>query len=103
MHQFTPKNLQQLCDSLDDECEIDFTFLLESFAIKSIHGDKATILFGLTHGCEVEKGNFTMIEIALPIQNSFNKMFEDAARDKTTLENINPEFLFEQGKNRLKN
>ena len=103
LHQFTPKNLQQLCDSLDDECEIDFTFLLESFAIKSIHGDKATILFGLTHGCEVEKGNFTMIEIALPIQNSFNKMFEDAARDKTTLENINPEFLFEQGKNRLKN
>jgi tetratricopeptide (TPR) repeat protein len=93
---FTPKNLRELSDSLDGECEMDFSYLLESFAIKSIHHDKAVILFGLTHGCEVEKGNFTTIEIELPIPDMSKKMFEEAVKNKTTIEEINPAFLAEQ-------
>ncbi len=96
LHQFTPRNLQQLCDSLEGECEIDFSFLLESFAIKSIRGDTATILFGLTHGCEVEKGNFTTFVIKLSIPAMSKRMFEEVKRNKTTLEDINPLFIAEQ-------
>jgi tetratricopeptide (TPR) repeat protein len=98
---FKPKNLKELSDSLDGECEMDFSYLLESFAIRSIRHDTAVILFGLTHGCEVEKGNFTIIEIELPIPNISKKMFEEAAKNKTTIEDINPAFLVEQDSTKL--
>ncbi|MBI5726461.1 MAG: hypothetical protein HY965_01305 [Ignavibacteriales bacterium] len=67
LHGVKPANLKMLVDSLDGDCAIDFSYLLESFSFKSVRNKKAVVVFGLTHGCEVEKGTFTFIEIELPI------------------------------------
>jgi hypothetical protein len=61
------KNLQELVSSLEGGCEISFYDLLKSFAIKSINSRKVEIEFGLTHGCEVMRGNFTTMTINLPV------------------------------------
>jgi hypothetical protein len=64
-----PKDLYELTSSLEGECEISFSDLLISFAIKSIDPKKVEVEFGLTHGCEVMRGNFTTITIILPISS----------------------------------
>lgn len=65
----TPEDLYELTSSLEGGCEIDFSELLISFAIKSIDSKKVEVEFGLTHGCEVMRGNFTTITINLPVSS----------------------------------
>jgi tetratricopeptide (TPR) repeat protein len=88
-----PVNLKQLVPELDGDCAIDFTYLLESFAFKSINNDSVVVEFGLTHGCEVAKGTFTIIDITLPIPENSRKMFLEAAKNKSTIEEINSGFI----------
>jgi tetratricopeptide (TPR) repeat protein len=90
-----PANLKQLIPELDGGCAIDFTYLLESFAFKSINNNNVVVEFGLTHGCEVEKGTFTVIDIELPVPEYSKQMFIEAAKNKSTMEGINPGFIQE--------
>jgi hypothetical protein len=69
----SPQNLYELISSLDGECAIDFSGLLISFAIISVDSRNVDIEFGLTHGCEVARGNFTTITIHLPVSNVLNQ------------------------------
>ena len=69
----TPKTLKELEESLDGGCEISFYNFLKSFSIKAIQSDKVEVEFGLTHGCEVMRGNFTSFSILLPLSNELKK------------------------------
>jgi hypothetical protein len=68
-----PKTLNELEESLIGGCEISFYEFLKSFSIKAIHQNKVEIEFGLTHGCEALRGNFTSFTIILPISNKLKK------------------------------
>jgi len=64
-----PEDLYELISSLEGGCEISYSDLLISFAIKSVDSKKAEVEFGLTHGCEAMRGNFTTITINLPVSS----------------------------------
>ena len=64
---YNPSNLGDLIQSLDGECEVRFTDILYDFSFVNIIQDKVLVEFGLTHGCEVLRGNFTVIQILLPM------------------------------------
>jgi hypothetical protein len=60
------EDLDTLIGSLEGGCEVNFRDIFISFAITSIANDVVNIEFGLTHGCEVDYGRLTTIDIALP-------------------------------------
>ena len=65
-----PKDLDNLVSSLDGGCEIDFRNILTSFSFGTAYEDSVEIVFGLTHGCEADRGNFTSIWINLPMNKN---------------------------------
>ena len=56
----------ELVDALDDPCDIDFRGLAHAFAIKDIKDGTTVVLFGLGHGCEAARGNYTEFEVEVP-------------------------------------
>jgi hypothetical protein len=68
-----PKDLTELVSSLDGGCEISFHDFLKSYEIISANLNSVAIEFGLTHGCEAARGNFTTIEVVLPISSKLKK------------------------------
>lgn len=85
---YNPKDINDLIDHLDGDCQIDFSSLLTNFAVKYIDNMKAVIEFGLPHGCEVMKGNFTYIDISLMIPKDKMEMFIQAKQDGTILDKM---------------
>jgi len=78
-----PNNLQDLLQNLDGDCEVNFYSILNNFAFVNVDEDKVLIEFGLTHGCEVLRGNFTVIQIILPIPVEKSSIFYKALKDRT--------------------
>ncbi|MCL4538480.1 MAG: hypothetical protein M1378_02590 [Bacteroidetes bacterium] len=78
-----PKDLADLVDNLHGGCAMELQTLLTSFAVNSIDRDSVTIDFGITHGCELMRGNFTEFTIRLPIPKDDRQMFIDARRNHT--------------------
>ena len=68
-----PGTLAQLVESLDGGCEMSFFRFLKSFSIRSVNRDEVMIEFGLTHGCEVMRGNFTSFVITLPTSTALQE------------------------------
>ncbi len=80
----SPANLTDLVGSLDGGCEMDLDDILTSFAIGAIESDSVTVNFGITHGCEVMRGNFTEMTIKLPLPGNQRQMFIEARKNQTT-------------------
>ena len=54
-----PKTIRELIQMADGGCEIGFHLLNESFAFHHIRKDRVAVRIGLSHGCEVMRGNYT--------------------------------------------
>ncbi len=78
-----PSSLEDLVNNLDGKCEVNFSNILNCFSFIDINDEKVLVEFGLTHGCEVLRGNFTVIQILLPIPLEKSFMFHKALKDKT--------------------
>jgi hypothetical protein len=78
-----PKDLNDLVNNLDGGCEMDLGDILTSFAVGAIDSDSVTINFGITHGCELMRGNFTELTIRLPIPDDNRQMFVEARKNQT--------------------
>jgi hypothetical protein len=61
-----PKNIYDFIYSLDGGCEVSFSDLLVSYAIKSVDEKVVVIEFGLTHGCEACPECFSRIKVKIP-------------------------------------
>ena len=78
-------SLQSLFEHLDGECNHYFSMEnLEHFAFHHIKGNEVAVRIGISYGCEVMRGNFSQIEIYLPIPASLKKIFNQA-KEKGTL------------------
>lgn len=76
-----PGNLEELFDLLDHPCEISFSNLGAAFRLKAIRDETTVVEFGLGHGCEVLRGNFTTLEVELPIPDDLRELFQEAQRN----------------------
>lgn len=85
LHNNLPKDLKELVENLDGGCDISFMYLLVEFAFKSISDSSIIVQFGLMHGCEANKGNFTNFEVELPIPVEYLDYFNDANKNKSTI------------------
>jgi hypothetical protein len=78
-----PKTIAELIRMADGGCEIGFHLLNESFAFHHIQEDRVAVRIGLSHGCEVLRGNYTELGITLPIPPELSTFLEDAERRQT--------------------
>lgn len=85
LHNNKPKDLKELVEKLDGDCDVSFLYLLEEFAFKSITDSTVIVQFGLEHGCEANKGDFTNFEVKLPIPIDFLDYFNAANKSKSTV------------------
>ena len=71
--------LTELIDGLAAtyECEMSFEGFFSSFFVKAVDGNAAEVVVGLTHGCEVERGNFTTLTLKMNIAEDKKGMFAD--------------------------
>lgn len=64
----TPRNLDELFKNADGGCEMFIhESILSSFAFHHIKNNKVAVRIGISHGCEINRGDFTQIGIYLPI------------------------------------
>ncbi len=71
-------SLSDLAKKAATECEFSYFGLENSYAFHHLKGNQVAIRFGLSHGCEVMRGNFTQLGIYLPIPNSLRPWLEKA-------------------------
>ena len=69
------------------ECEMSFDDFFSSFFVDEIEGDTAMVVVGLTHGCEVQRGNFTTLALRLPLSEQTRAMVADHRRFFVGLDN----------------
>ena len=75
----TPSDLDDLIGGLERPCEISFADLPSHFRLKAIRGDRMTLEFGLQHGCETMRRNFTRFAITVPIPTDVDSVVREAA------------------------
>jgi hypothetical protein len=96
-----PKGLDEMVAALGSPCEMYFHPLRSAFRVKKVRGARAVIEFGLGHGCEVMRGNFTAIEIELPIPPDRGDSFLEAMRSLPRFPeeepDVEPEVVEEDG------
>lgn len=85
---YKPKDIPDLILHLEGECDIDFSSLLENFAIKEISTNEVVVEFGLGHGCEVMKGNITFFNVKLEIPENKKTMFDEAKQNQTYINKL---------------
>jgi hypothetical protein len=85
-----PTGLEELVTALEVPCEIDFSDLRSAFRIAAIGRDTAVVQFGLGHGCETMRGNFTTLDIELPIPGDLREVFLEAQRNLPKLPEEDP-------------
>ncbi|NWF51275.1 MAG: hypothetical protein HXY49_12125 [Ignavibacteriaceae bacterium] len=83
-----PADLKQLIELLSQDCDINFSELLKTFAFKEISHDTVTVQFGLPHGCDAEMGKFTMLDVKFKVTPSKLKFFNEAEQNETLMKNI---------------
>ncbi|MCB5195888.1 hypothetical protein [Deefgea salmonis] len=71
-------SLSDLAKKAATECEFSYFDLEHSYAFHHIKGNQVAVRFGLSHGCEVMRGNFTQIGVYLPIPDSLRPWLEKA-------------------------
>jgi len=76
-----PTTLEELVDALGEPCEVDYRSLRSSFRVKAVGVHTAEVEFGLGHGCEVDRGAFTSIDVEVAIPNELQGLFQEAARN----------------------
>ena len=57
--------------------------VLQQFAFSEVRGQQVGVRLGLTHGCEVKRGNLTKIGIDMPVPNAIQKQLAGAKSGKT--------------------
>jgi hypothetical protein len=83
-----PRDLADFINNLGGGCEVELAHLLTSWSVYDCTSDSTIIEFGLTHGCEVMRGNFTTIRIILPIPPEQKEAFEQARQSGTLGKNM---------------
>jgi hypothetical protein len=83
-----PINLNELIKHLDGECEVSFYDLLSSWSIYDIGSDSVVIVFGLKYGCEAMRGQFTTIQITLPVPDAHRDLFLQAKKNGIVSKNM---------------
>jgi len=56
--------------------------MLRSFAFHHVKGNDVAVRIGLSHGCEVMRGNFTQLGVYLPMPKKMRSALERAASRK---------------------
>lgn len=79
-----PSTLAELEADLDGQCTVSFRQLGSTFAFHHIKKDQVAVRLGLTHGCEVERGNFTELGIYLPIDSMLDSALKEALKKAKT-------------------
>jgi hypothetical protein len=78
-----PKTVDALVQTLaDSEPECEYAFgkdLLTRFAFHHVESNRVAVRFGLSHGCEVARGNLTQLGILLPIPPSWKDALDRAS------------------------
>lgn len=77
-----PRDLETLLGSLDGGCAADMgPRMLERFAFHHVANHEVSVAIGIGHGCEAERGNFTIVPITLtaPEQLSLELQFANQA------------------------
>lgn len=83
-------DLTELFNEADGGCKYFFGLhVLKNFAFHHINGDKVAVRIGLSHGCEVERGNFGQLGLYLPIPASLKSDLLEARTQKRLMSNIN--------------
>lgn len=65
------------------ECDMSFDAFFSSFYVKAVDGEAAEVVVGLTHGCEVQRGNFTTFMLKMDVSEDKREMFTDLQTFKT--------------------
>ncbi len=91
MDSMVTDKMDVMLDNIRFDCEVNFQTLPTSWCINSIADGEAEICFGLTHGCEVMRGNFTLIKIKIPYKKALAEIFAEAERNKNTMQ-----FLYQE-------
>ena len=65
------------------ECEMSFEGFFSSFFVEEVKEGVAEVVVGLTHGCEVERGNFTMLTLKMDVAEDKRGIFDDLQTFKT--------------------
>ena len=77
--EFSHSTLTELLDGLAAayECEMSFDDFFSSFFVEAVRGDTAVVIVGLTHGCEVQRGNFTTLTLRMNTAEDKKALFDD--------------------------
>ena len=57
------------------ECEMAFDAFFSSFFVKSVKGGTAEVVVGLTHGCEINRGDFTTLTLMMNVADDKAALF----------------------------
>jgi hypothetical protein len=91
MNGIVTDKLVVMLDNIDGDCAINFQPLPTAWSINTIGEGEAEICFGLPHGCEVMRGNFTTIKVKIPYRESVAADFEEASKSNSTMGYLYPE------------
>ena len=73
------RSIQSLFEHLDGDCNHYFSIEnLRHFAFHHIKDNEVAVRIGISYGCEVMRGNFSQVELYLPIPRSLKKIFKQA-------------------------
>lgn len=82
------QNLNELLEQADGGCKYFFgKHVLENFAFHHINGNKVAVRIGLSHGCEIERGNFGQLGLYLSIPATLKAELTEANRNKRLMSN----------------
>ena len=82
----TPKNLPELLAKVDGGCDFYFSKKsLSNFAFHHVNKNRVAVRLGLSHGCEVQRGNLTQIGFYLPIPNQLKEQLTRAKANSTLM------------------
>lgn len=73
-----PPDLDAFVAQLWSDCDYRFDDLLGGFAIDHVAGDTVAVRLGLTHGCELMRGNYHEIMLHLPLPETMAGEFTKA-------------------------
>jgi hypothetical protein len=82
-----PTTLDALLNALDGGCEMDLgPGMMTHYAFDDLDGSRVAVRIGLSHGCEVMRGNFTQIGVWLPVPAALAAPLVAADRDGALME-----------------
>lgn len=58
------------------ECEMSFDAFFSSFFVKAVQDGTAEVVVGLTHGCEINRGDFTTLTLTMNVVEENAALFE---------------------------